>query len=79
MSSIEEDLGYIKGQIESLQEQLRELDDEQKLLLQEVQALDKQLTLYRHIIMFIRTALWIGVAIMTFKFGDIPSIWKGDK
>lgn len=79
MSSRDEEFGYIKGQIESLEERVKELDDEQGEIREDIQQINQQLTLYRHIIMFIRTALWIGVAIMTLKFGDIPDIWRGDK
>lgn len=75
--SSSEDIGYMKGQIESTEERIRELDNELKSLEERQDKIEEQLALYRHAFMFVRTALWIGVAIMTLKFGDIPDILRG--
>ena len=78
MGSTDQDIGYIKGKVESLETRIEDQEEQLDAISIKLDEISGQLGLYRHVLMFIRTVLWTGAAIVTLKFGDIPSLWKGE-
>lgn len=75
-NSIEEDLGYIKGQLQSLEYRIVELDNENEQLSKKLDEVRDQLAMYRHFIIWARSTFAIGILVMTLKFGDLAD-WLG--
>lgn len=74
-SSIEEDLGYIKGQLQSVEQRIMELDKENELLAKKLDEVRDQLAMYRHFIIWARSTLAVGILVLTLKFGDIAELF----
>jgi hypothetical protein len=73
MSSNDEDIGYIKSKLETIDENLKRLESENRELRVKVDQISSQLVMYRHFIVMLR-ATGVGLfMLLTIKFGDIMS------
>lgn len=61
--------GIMLNKIEKLEE------TQSTILAQQIKIMD-ELSLYKHMIMFIKCCAYTGAAILALKFGDVKSIWK---
>jgi len=72
-----QDVGYIMGKLESMEKRIEKQERTLDEIEDKLDEISKQLSGYRHAITFVRSLLWIGVAVITLKLGDIPAIWSG--
>lgn len=91
MSSEEEKIGYLTGKVEAIAEKIdRHIEEETKERIVQtlelkkdfeklhicISGMQKQLSMYRHFIMFFKMTLGIAAAVLAFKFGDVASVWE---
>lgn len=83
----DEQLGYIRGRVDSLQNELSEFKDthvahiekeeeRQEHLIEEIRSMREQLSFYRHVIWTLKAAGITIAAIVSFKIGDISNWFK---
>lgn len=81
MSSMEEDIGYIKACVEANKRGMEAAHSKLEKLDTRIDDLEGQLSLYRNFIMLLKSAGWIAVCLLTLKLGDIGTgiadIWNG--
>ena len=81
MSSMEEDIGYIKACVEANKEGMASAHEKLSALDSRLDSVEEQLSLYHNFIMIIRTLGWVALCVLTLKLGDIGAgiaeIWKG--
>ena len=68
MTDLREDIGYIKASMEANSKAIAAIKED-------VADMRKQLSLYRHVIMFVKALGWVALLIITLKMGDIPDKW----
>lgn len=74
----DEEFGYIKGQLESIERRIQELEEHNTELSDKVDKVGSELAMYRHFVVWIRTTL-LGMAfLVTMKWGDLMNWWNGD-
>lgn len=78
MTPLEESLAGIREDLSVIKHRLDEIDHEQKRLGTQLEAANEQLTLYRHIITFMRWGGAVILGIITLRFGDIHKLWGGE-
>lgn len=78
MTPLEESLAGIREDLSVIKHRLDEIDHEQKRLGAQLEAANEQLTLYRHIITFMRWGGAVILGIITLRFGDIHKLWGGE-
>jgi hypothetical protein len=82
--SQDEQLGYIRGRVDSLQNELKEFKDRhvahiekeeerQEDLIKEIRSMKEQLSFYRHVVWTLKAAGITIAAVLTMKLGDIWS------
>lgn len=69
----DEEFGYIKSKVESLEEETRRQAEELSNINDKLDALSSQLAMYRHFIIWARSVAIIGITLLTIKFGDIKN------
>lgn len=69
----DEEFGYIKSKVESLEEETRRQAEELSNINAKLDALSSQLAMYRHFIIWARSVAIIGITLLTIKFGDIKN------
>jgi len=74
----DEEFGYIKGQLESIDRRIQELEGENKTLSDKMDKVGEELAVYRHFVIWIRSTLLVGAFILTVKFGDLMNWWNGE-
>lgn len=74
----DEEFGYIKGQLESIAHDIRQLEDAHVKLSEKVDKVEDELAMYRHFVVWIRSSLLVGAFIITMKWGDLMNWWNGD-
>jgi uncharacterized protein YqfB (UPF0267 family) len=88
-STIDEDIGYIKAKLEDNKEDIKALalmlEDharKEEMHLQElresIEHVKDELTIYKTIVKTLKAVAGITIAILTWKFGDIPGLLRGD-
>ena len=69
MSSMEEDIGYIKAKTDSNTKAI-------EVLTVEMKAMRDELSLYKHFVVFMKALGLMIICVATLKFGDVIDIWK---
>ena len=75
-NDINQRIGYLTGKIEELEKQIKHQGEQQNDINTKLDKALEQLSLYRHLIIFLRGSLLLIAAIVTLKFGDISTILK---
>lgn len=76
MGSTDQDIGYIKGKVENYGHRLKIQEKKLNEINTKLNEISSQLGFYRHIIVFTRSILWVGLIIITLKFGDVQNMWS---
>lgn len=74
----DEEFGFIKAKLESIDRRLQVLDEENKEQSNKMDELSNELAMYRHFVIWIRGSLLVGAFILTMKWGDLMSWFNGD-
>ena len=74
----DEEFGFIKAKLESIDRRLQVLDEENKEQSNKMDELSNELAMYRHFVIWIRGSLLVGACILTMKWGDLMSWFNGD-
>jgi uncharacterized membrane protein YjjP (DUF1212 family) len=76
----DQQIGYLTAKVEGLESLLKNHIENEESKLEAVHTkLDKaleQLSLYRFMLMFLKTVGYTLLFVLAFKFGDIKSLWK---
>lgn len=82
----EEQIGYIKGKVEALdedikemKESLREQKNQHKELMSELRSLREEQSFYRHCWWMLKAIVLTVAGVLTLKLGDILTLFKGVK
>ena len=78
MTPLEETLAGIRSDLSVIKHRLNEIDNEQKRMGAQLEDAHEQLSLYRHIITFMRWGGAIILGIITLRFGDLHKLWGGE-
>jgi len=75
-----EEIGYIKAKVESLYDKVEEYRqgdiDAHKSIEQSLRDIRDQLSLYKHLVLFVKALGLTLLFIIAFKFGDIKELWS---
>lgn len=74
----DEEFGYIKGQLESIEHRLQDMEEETKELTDKMDDVSDELAMYRHFVVWIRSSLVVGAFVLTMKWGDLMTWWNGE-
>lgn len=88
--SNEEQLGYIKGKVEALEKDIQEVRDSIKehreqeaehnrQVLKELRTLREEQSMYRHVWWTIKAVALTVAGVVTLRFGDFITLFKGIK
>lgn len=74
----DEEFGYIKGKLESIEGRLQELEADNKEMSDKMDAVTEEFAKYRHFVIWIRGVVLTGAFLMTMKWGDLMNWWNGE-
>lgn len=73
--SNDEDFGFIKGQLQSIERRIQTLEEESKEknkeLSTKMDSLTEELAMYRHFVIWLRSSLLVAAFFITMKWGDL--------
>lgn len=75
----DEEFGYIKGQLEGINNRMEDIEGEYKELSSKLDSMGKELAMYRHFVIWIRSALLVGAFVLTMKWGDLMVWLQGNE
>jgi hypothetical protein len=87
MADVKEDIGYLKGKVESnsasidrlvevFTQHIEKQDENTKAVNEALQAIRDELSVYKAVVRVIKFIGAVALAVVTFQFGDIDELWE---
>ena len=78
MVNRDEEFGYIKGKIETIETKTKLQQEQLDEIKTSLDTIAGKLAMYRHFIIYVRYMFLVGAFVITMKFGDIKEYFTGE-